>query len=187
MYIGSSDGNDTSLIPGLHNRGVDTGDGVGEGVEIRGQELVHGEIFPQDIKKGHQPRRDILRRRQIPCKRQPTLQIPQESWLFQRMIIRPRACYVAHAQEARSDGVDIFGVEFVKVAVVVDENGALEGFFGEGIVADAVVGEVVEDFEGKKVARRGDVGVPGEYGAVDDFDMSGMAARRSSASNLRIL
>ena len=31
--------------------------------------------------------------------------------------------------------------------------------------------EVVEDFEGKKVAGDGDVGVPGEDGAVDDFDV----------------
>ena len=71
--------------------------------------------------------------------------------------------------------------------MVVDKNGALEGFFREGVVADAVVGKVIKDFEGEKVARSGDVSVPGEDGAVDDFHVVGVAARGSRAGNLRIL
>lgn len=93
------------------------------------------------------------------------------------MVVRPRAGGVAHAQEARGDRVDVFGVKFVKFAAVVDEDGALEGIFGDGIVADAVVREVVEDFEGEEVAGDGDVGIPGEDGAVDNFDMVGVAPR----------
>lgn len=93
------------------------------------------------------------------------------------MVVRPRARRVAHAQEAGGDGVDVFGVELVKFAGVVDKDGALEGVFGDGVVADAVVREVVEDFKGEKVAREGDVGIPGEDGAVDDFDMVGVAPR----------
>jgi len=52
-YVGSSDGNDTALIAGLNNRRVDAGDGVGEGVEIRGYQLVQREILPQDIEELH--------------------------------------------------------------------------------------------------------------------------------------
>ena len=37
--------------------------------------------------------------------------------------------------------------------------------------------EIVEDFEGEEVAGGGDVGFPGEDGAVDDFDVGGVAAR----------
>ena len=44
--------------------------------------------------------------------------------------------------------------------------------------------EIVEDFEGEEVAWRGDVGVPGEDGAVDDFDVGGVAARGGVALQL---
>ena len=93
------------------------------------------------------------------------------------MVERSRTCSVAHPQEARGDGVERGCVEFVEVAIVVDEYGALQGLFGEGVVADAVVREVVEDFEGQEIARRGVVGSPVEDGAVDDFDALGMSAR----------
>lgn len=93
------------------------------------------------------------------------------------MVVRPQASRVAHAQEAGGHGIDVFGVEFVKFAVVIDQDGALEGVLRDGVVADAIVREVVEDFKGEKVARQGDVGVPGEDGAVDDFDMVGVAPR----------
>ena len=72
---------------------------------------------------------------------------------------------------------DVGGVEFEEVALAVDEDGALQRGLGEGIVPDAVVREVVEDFEGEEVAGGGHVGLPGEDGAVDDFDVRGVAAR----------
>ena len=93
------------------------------------------------------------------------------------MVIRPRASSVAHAQEARSDWIDVLSVELVEVATVVDEDSALERLFGIWVVADAVVGEVVKDFEGEEIAGDGDVGFPGKYGAVNDFDLSGVAPR----------
>ena len=89
-----------------------------------------------------------------------------------------------HPQEARRHGFDIGGVEFEEVALAVDEDGALQGGFFEGIVADAVVREVVENFEGEEVAWGGDVGLPGEDGAVDDFDVGGVAARGGIAVQL---
>lgn len=44
--------------------------------------------------------------------------------------------------------------------------------------------KIVEDFEGEEVARRGDVGLPGEDGAVDDFDVGRVAARGGVAVEL---
>ncbi len=153
-------------------------------MEIRGKKLVQGEKLPQNVEKLHQSRRDIFRYRQIPSKRQFALQTPHKPWLSQRMVVRPRARGIAHAQEPRGDGVDVFGVEFVEITVVVDEEGALERVFGEGVVADAVVREIVEHFEGKKVTGDGDVCVPGEDGAVDDFDVVGVAPRRRGTGEL---
>ncbi len=94
------------------------------------------------------------------------------------MVVRCGAGGVADTEEACGDGVDGAGVEFVEVAFVVDEDGALEGLFGEGVVADAVVGEVVEDFQGEEEAGGWDVGVPGEDGAVDDLDVFAVASGR---------
>lgn len=62
-------------------------------------------------------------------------------------------------------------VEFVKVASPVYEDGALQGLLGHGFIPDAVVREVIEDFEGEEETRGRDVGVPAEDGAVDDLDL----------------
>lgn len=52
-YVGGCDGDDTALVAGLNDRRVDAGDGVGEGVEIRGYQLVQGKILSQDIEELH--------------------------------------------------------------------------------------------------------------------------------------
>ena len=92
------------------------------------------------------------------------------------MLVGCRARGVTHTKEARGDGVDGVTVEFVEVAFVVDEHGALKRFFGERVVADAVVGEVIENFEREEEAWGWGVGIPREYGAVDDLDMFGVAS-----------
>ena len=79
----------------------------------------------------------------------------------------------------------MLGVEFVKVSGVVDEDGALQWLFGEGIVADTVMSEIVEDFESEEVARCADVGIPREYGFVDDFHVRGVAPCRGIPRELR--
>ena len=100
------------------------------------------------------------------------------------MVERPRARCIAHTQEARSNGVDVFGVEFVKVAAVIDQDGTLEGFFSDRVIADTVVGEIVENFEGEEIAWYGDVSVPRKDGAVDYFDVVGVASRRRRTCEL---
>ena len=97
------------------------------------------------------------------------------------MVEMARAGCVANAQKARCDGIEIRGVEFVKVAVVVDKDVSLEGFFGERIVADTIMGEVVKDFEGEEIAGRGIVGRPIEDGPVDNLHAVGVAARGGRA------
>lgn len=92
------------------------------------------------------------------------------------MVERARARCVANTQEARCDGIETWGVEFVEVAVVVDEDRSLRGFLSDEIVADTVVGEVVEDLEGEEVARGGVISGPVEDGAVDDLHMVSVAA-----------
>lgn len=101
------------------------------------------------------------------------------------MIERPRARCVANPQEARCDGIESWCVEFVEVAVVIDENGSLKGFFGEGIVADTVMSEVIKDLESEEKAGRRIVSGPVEDGAIDDLHMVSVAARGSRAAELR--
>ena len=64
---------------------------------------------------------------------------------------------VSHPQEAGGDWVERALVEFVEVAFGIDEDGALHGFFGGRVVAEDVMGEVVEDFQRKEEAGRRDV------------------------------
>ena len=92
------------------------------------------------------------------------------------MIERSSASRMSDLQEAQSYGVDLFGIEFEKIARVIDENCALQWLLGERVIADAVVGEVVEDFQREEVAGSGDVGVPSKDGAIDYLDMVGVAA-----------
>lgn len=92
---------------------------------------------------------------------------------------------MAYPQESSSDRVDFLGIELVEIASVIDEDCTLEGFFGERVIADTVVGEVVEDFQGQEVAGCRDVGVPGEYGAVDYLHVICVSARRGGLCELR--
>ena len=87
------------------------------------------------------------------------------------MIKRSRTSCVAHPQKSRSYRIYLSGVKLVEVASIIDEDSTLHGFFREWVISYAVVGEIVEDFEGEEVAGRGNVDVPGEYGAIDDVDV----------------
>ena len=96
-----------------------------------------------------------------------------------------------HAAAARThaggEGVELAEVELVEVAVGVDEDVALEGLAGLDVVADAVVGEVVEDLHGEKEAGRGHVAVPVEDALVDDLDLVGVAAGLGGAAQVVLL
>lgn len=92
------------------------------------------------------------------------------------MVKGASASFFTELKEARRYRINLFGVELVEFASAVNQHGALEGLFRERIVADSVVGKVVNDFEGEEIARCGDKGIPGEYGAVDDLDVSGVAS-----------
>ena len=46
------------------------------------------------------------------------------------------------------------------------------------------MGEIIKDFESQKVAGSGNIGIPGEDGAVDDFDVVGVASRRRCTGEL---
>jgi hypothetical protein len=51
----------------------------------------------------------------------------------------------------------------------IDEHGSLERLFGQGVVADGVVGEVVEDFHCEEEARDWHDDVPFEDRLIDDL------------------
>lgn len=161
----------------LHHGGIEPRHRVGQRVKIRGHELVQGEIGLQDVEELEQARRDELRVRQVGREGQVRLQPAKPPPPLQRMAERPRAGRVPDLQEARRHRLDVGGVEFEEIAPAVDEHGALQRGLGEGIVADAVVREIVEDFESEEIARSGDVGLPGEYGSIDDLDVGRVAAR----------
>lgn len=59
-YKRSRDGHHFSLEPRLHDGGVETLDGLGERVEVRGEEAVGGEELFQDVEELHQPGWDEL-------------------------------------------------------------------------------------------------------------------------------
>lgn len=84
---------------------------------------------------------------------------------------------ITDSEEACRDRIYVSGVEFVEVASSVDQDSALKGLFRERVVPDGVVGKVVDDFQSKEIAWRGDISIPGEDGAVDDLDVSGVASR----------
>ena len=77
----------------------------------------------------------------------------------------------AEVQEAGGERVEGFCVVFEELAVFVDQHRALEGLGGSRVVADGVVGHVIEDFEGEEESGGWDVSVPGEDRLVDDLDV----------------
>ena len=78
---------------------------------------------------------------------------------------------MSHSQKPRRHGINVLGIEFPEIATIVDEHGTLEGLFGEGVVAYTIVSEIIKDFEREEVAGRRHVGIPGEDGAIDNFNM----------------
>lgn len=160
------------LIPRLHDWRIHARDGVGQGVEVARHEAVRGEVLAQDVEEVHQARGDILRFRQVRGERQLVLQVSEDSRGAQGVVVvAVDAGGVADAQVACGDWIEGFAVELEKVAVVVDEGGALQGFFGLGVVSDDVVGEIVEDFEGEEETRVADVLVPVEDALVHYGDL----------------
>lgn len=164
------------LVPRLDDGRVEARRRVGQRVEVGRDEPVRGEVPRQDVEEVHQARRDVLGQRQVGRERHPVAQVAHPARVLQRVrVLAVSRGDVAHAQEARCDGVELLGVELVEVAFGVDEDLALQGLVGEGVVADGVVREVVEDFHGEEEAGRRDVLVPVEDGLVDDFDLVGVA------------
>lgn len=165
------------LIPRLHDRRINPLNRIRQTMEITRHQPMLREILSQDVKKLHQPRRNILRVRQVRHKRHPLPQPPQELARWQRMWIPSARGCVTHAQEARSDRVNGGDIELVEVAGAVDEHGALQRVLGHRIVANGVVGEIVEDLHGDEVAGGRDGLGPFEDGLVDDLDLGVVAAR----------
>lgn len=147
-------------------------------MEIARDKLMRGEVGVQDVEKLHQARGYKLRDRQVRREGKLRAKVAEGSWTLEGVSVGPGHGSITHTQEARRHGVDLTGVELKELAVVVDEDIALEGLLGERVIAQAVVGEVIEDFEGKEEARGRDVGVPVEYGAVDDLNLVQVAPRR---------
>ena len=142
------------------------------------------EILVQLIEKLHQPRGYVLGVRQVRGERQARPETaPVRGRRPQRVLgevadvisaVAERG--VAQAQVAIGDGVEVGGVELEELALAVDQDGGLQGLRGARVVADAVVREVVEDFEREEPAWFWDQGVPVEDGGVDDGDVFGVAA-----------
>ena len=63
---------------------------------------------------------------------------------------------VAETKVALCDRVEARGVELEELALAVDQDGGLQGLRCGRVVPDAVVGEVVPDFEGEEPAWFGD-------------------------------
>lgn len=81
------------------------------------------------------------------------------------------ACRLPEPQKATDDWIHVLCVKFEEVAFTVNEDHALEGFFGERIIANRIVGEIVKDFKSNEVAGRTNVDIPIEYRTIDDLDV----------------
>ena len=92
---------------------------------------------------------------------------------------------MSRPKKSRRYGVDVLSIKLVKLAVVINQDDRLHGLLGNGVVTYAVMREVVKDFESEKAARGRDVGVPIENGAIDDFDVVFVSARRRRFRQLR--
>ena len=143
-----------------------------------------GEIVFQDIEEVHQPRGYVLRHRQVWAKWQLRSEIADEPIPTERVVKWSGAGVVTELEEAGRHRINLLGVEFKKVSVVVNEDGALQWLFGGGIVADTVMGEIVKDLEREDVAGCTDVDVPRKYRPVDDFHMLGVTSGRGRPREL---
>ena len=94
-------------------------------MEIGNEELVLGEIVMQDIEEVHQPRGYVLRHRQVRGEWQLPPETTDEPIPTERVVERSGAGCVPQPEEACRYGIDLPGVEFEKVPVIVDEDGAL--------------------------------------------------------------
>ena len=83
---------------------------------------------------------------------------------------------IADPQVALRDRVQGRRVELVELAVVVDQDPGLLRLGCDGVVPDAIVGEVVEDFQRQEPARFQHRRVPVEDAAVDDLHVLCVAA-----------
>lgn len=92
------------------------------------------------------------------------------------MLEGPRTCRMPHPQKTVRYGIDLLGVKFKELAVLVNENHPLVRLFCERIVADGIMCEIIEDFQSQKVARCADIDVPVEDRVIDDLYMFCMAA-----------
>ena len=77
----------------------------------------------------------------------------------------------AETEVALYERVEGGGVVLVELAVFVDQDRALQGLLGVGVVADGVVPEIVDYFEGEEEAGLRDGLGPVEDGGVDEFDV----------------
>lgn len=60
---------------------------------------------------------------------------------------------MSDSEVPRCHRIKLMCVKFEEVSLGVDEHVALEGFLSSYIIANAVVGKVVEDFHGEEEAR----------------------------------
>lgn len=184
-YKGRPHGYRPPLVPRLHDGTGVSRNPSGQFVEVASNELMLWEVITQRIEELHETGRYILRYCQIWSEGQSRPQVPYEPAARQWMIERFRACCVSNSQETIGYQINIFRVELIEFALIVDENHALVWLLRERIVADSVVGEVVKDLQSNKIAWCTDIDVPVEYGLVDDFYMAGMASGSSRRFQLR--
>lgn len=124
-YKGSRDGHHFPLESSLHDGGVKTLDGLRERVEIRGDEAVGGKVLFQNVEELHQSGGDELGLGQVGGEGHLGGHVPKNRIGRVRLgIVAPRGG-VADTEESRGEGVQLVDVEFVKVAVAVDEHVAL--------------------------------------------------------------
>ena len=115
-YQGRAHWHGSPLIPRLHDGGVDALDRVGQAVEVAGDELVRGEVRVQDVEELQEARGDVLWGGEVLGEGQGGAQVPEQARAAQGVVEGHFAGGVADAQEARGDGVEVFGVEFVEIA-----------------------------------------------------------------------
>lgn len=156
-------------------------------MEVTRQQPMRRKVLAQHVEELHQPRRDILGlahcAAQRPDGRNPFAQLRGRV----RHLIPPASGRIPHPEVTRGHRIQHGAVELKEVVGFADQHDGLHGRLSRQVVADGVVGKVVEDLERQEEAWGRDRLRPVEDGLVDDFHLVEVAAAGGRPHQRRVL
>lgn len=146
-YQWGSDGNDSTLKPGLHYRRIDTVNSIRKIMEVAGEKFMEWEVGSENVEKLHEPCGKVLSRGQVVCVRKAGFQIADESWCSEMMLERSSASGITYPQKSRRHWVNVLSVKLKEVAGLVDQDISLKHLLGETVISNDIVREIIKDLQ----------------------------------------